>query len=286
MSLAAPAGIYGSQVSEVRFADPLDGWLFGPDLFVTHDGGRTWHRVATSGSVRQLETSGGYVDAVVSSCAPNGCSGRLRLEQAAATGGPFTTVLVSTARHSSSQLSLQADVGFVVFGDFQLYATENLANSAGWKPFPNPCASLRNFVLGPIVAPNTTTLVSVCWGNGAAGSSTKDVVVTRDAKSTVVGRTPLGGLPVAIAATPSGRTIVVACSSGASMLYRSRTGGRSWSTVASFGDGGYGWNDLGFTTATQGFVMRGAASIWRFAHFDEMLMTHDAGASWHRVRFS
>lgn len=286
MSLAAPPGTYGRKVSEVRFADPLDGWAFGPDLFVTHDGARTWQRVAITGSVRQLETSGGYVEAVVSSCAPSGCSGRLRLEQAAVTGGPFKTVLTSSAPHSSSELSVQAGVGFVVFGVSQVYATENVANGAGWKPFPNPCASVKNFILASIVAPNTTTLDSVCWGNGAAGSSTKDVVVTRDGKSRVVGRTPLGGLPLAIAATPSGRTIVVASSSGASMLYRSANGGRSWSTVAYFGDGGYGFNDLGFTTATQGFVMRGAPFIWRFADFDEMLMTHDAGATWHRVRFS
>ncbi|MGC9963159.1 MAG: hypothetical protein ABSE47_14810 [Acidimicrobiales bacterium] len=79
VSLGAPPGRYGTAVSEVRFADPLDGWAFGPDLYVTHDGARTWQKVDIGGGVKQLAASDGYVDAVMSSCVPMGCSGRLSL---------------------------------------------------------------------------------------------------------------------------------------------------------------------------------------------------------------
>ena len=41
---AVPAAITGSNpaVSKVRFATKNDGWAFGPQLWSTHDGGRTW----------------------------------------------------------------------------------------------------------------------------------------------------------------------------------------------------------------------------------------------------
>jgi photosystem II stability/assembly factor-like uncharacterized protein len=52
-------------------------------------------------------------------------------------------------------------------------------------------------------------------------------------------------------------------------------------------DGGAGWADLGFTTATDGVVVRGPAdsdgnSTQRPG---QLLLTGDAGASWYQVRF-
>ena len=127
VSLPAPPAAYVNRfgtsatapaVSEVRFADALDGWIYGPSLFATHDGGATWQQLDLGGSVVALETSGGFVDAVVSPCSTQEtCSGSLRLEQAPATGGSFTTVLTGPTVQSSSEgvfaLSLHAPVGFV-----------------------------------------------------------------------------------------------------------------------------------------------------------------------------
>jgi photosystem II stability/assembly factor-like uncharacterized protein len=282
VSLGAPPGRYGTTVSEVRFADPLDGWAFGPDLYVTHDGARTWQLVDLGGAVDQLAASDGYVDAV-SSCIPMGCSGRVSLWQASASGGDFTKVLVSSKVFQDTKLALHGSVGFVVFGPSQVYATENLADTHGWKPFPDPCSGLKNFSLSSIVAPNGTTLYTVCWGNGATGRSTKDVVVTQGGHSKVAGATPENGIAGTIAATPSGRTLVLATSSGASYLYRSTDGGRLWVDSILFRDGGLGFNDLGFTTAKLGFVIRGAVA-WR-SKLDDMMMTDNAGATWYRVRF-
>ena len=46
-------------MSQVRFLNLSDGWAFGPGLFATHDSGRTWTPVATSGlRVTTLETVG------------------------------------------------------------------------------------------------------------------------------------------------------------------------------------------------------------------------------------
>ena len=36
-------------VERVRFSDALNGFAFGPGLWATHDGARTWHRLDVGG---------------------------------------------------------------------------------------------------------------------------------------------------------------------------------------------------------------------------------------------
>ena len=47
-------------------------------------------------------------------------------------------------------------------------------------------------------------------------------------------------------------------------------------------DGGMGFNDLGFTTSTQGVVIHGIPGP-PGNEVTQLLMTHDAGASWQVV---
>jgi hypothetical protein len=299
VSLPAPLAAYVNRfgtsatapaVSEVRFADALDGWIFGPSLFATHDGGVTWQQLDLGGSVVALETSGGFVDAVVSPCSTQEtCSGSLRLEQAPAAGGSFTTVLTGPTVQSSSEggfaLSLHAPVGFVNLsgvGSPQngLWATRSLANGSGWNPFPDPCAVSAEYSLDAFMAPDVTSLYSLCSGEGAAGSVMKEVVKTQSGQSTVVGQPPPGGDPESLAATSSG-TLVVSAASGASELYRSTDGGVTWSTLT-FNDGGIGFNDLGFTTSTQGVVIHGQPGP-PADYASQLLMTYDGGETWQAV---
>jgi len=278
-------------VSEVRFADELDGWIYGPSLFATHDGGATWQQVSLGGSVVSLETSGGYVDALVSPCTGvqgQECTGPLRLYQAQAAGGGFSPVLTGPSVSSTSgvllHLSLHAPVGFVnmsgVGGPNQafIYATQNLANTSGWKAFPDPCATLTNYGFDAFVAPDTTSLYTLCGGGGAAGSVIKAVVKTVSGVSAVTGTPPAGGDPEALAATSAG-TLVVSAASGASWLYRSTDGGATWTTAETFNDGGIGFNDLGITTARQGVVIHGVPGPPTNVA-SQLLMTTDGGASW------
>jgi hypothetical protein len=299
VSLPAPPAVYVNRVettattptvSEVRFADVRDGWIYGPSLLATHDGGATWQPVDLGGSVVDLETSGGFVDALVSPCgSEETCSGPIRLEQAPATGGSFTTVLTGPIVQSSNTevlaLSLHAPMGFVNLREPDslqggLWATQNLANPSGWNSFANPCDVSAGYSLDAFVAPDATSLYSLCSGEGGAGSVTKEVIKTQGGHSTVVGQPPPGGDPESLAVTSSG-TLVVSAASGASELYRSTDGGVSWSTL-SFNDGGIGFNDLGFTTSTQGVVIHGQPGP-PTGYASQLLMTADGGATWHAV---
>lgn len=283
----------GTAVSEVRFADALDGWAFGPSLFATHDGGRTWKAIGLGGAVVALETSDDLVDAVVSPCSGGTtCTGSYRLEQAPAGGGAWRTVLAGPSEQAGAAdaqyLSLQRASGFVMLGNAYgtrtppFYATGNLADPHGWNAFPNPCAG-TGLDLNSFVAPDTRSLYSLCSGDPGAGNTEKEVTVTVSGRTRAVGRPPTGGDGGTITATPDG-VVVIASWSAASMLYRSTDGGSHWSTAAGYGDGGEGLFDLGFTTATQGFVVHALPDEAAGVN-STFLMTHDAGRTWQAVRF-
>jgi len=65
--LSTGPGSSNEGVSGLRFANARDGWAFGPDLWVTHDGGATWRKITITGSsgevVSSLEAARGSVHA-------------------------------------------------------------------------------------------------------------------------------------------------------------------------------------------------------------------------------
>ena len=79
---------------------------------------------------------------------------------------------------------------------------------------------------------------------------------------------------------------MVSAASGGSFLYYS-TNGAKWSTAYFAGDGGEGFADLGFTTESDGVVVRGPVhtdgTAGGFA--GQLLLTSNGGKSWHAVRF-
>ncbi len=63
----APDGASG--VSQLRFLNARDGWAFGPELWVTHNGGAHWKQEKTYGMrVTGLETAGAGAFAIFASC--------------------------------------------------------------------------------------------------------------------------------------------------------------------------------------------------------------------------
>jgi hypothetical protein len=63
----APSNATG--VSGIRFLDGVNGWAFGPELWVTHDAGRHWTQESTGGArVTDLETVGDRAYALFATC--------------------------------------------------------------------------------------------------------------------------------------------------------------------------------------------------------------------------
>jgi hypothetical protein len=116
--LPAPPGIVGDEngtvgcphvacvVSQIRFATAQVGYLFGPGLFQTDDGGRSWHRVP-SRPVEALEPSAGTVVRVVYD--HTGCPGPCTrtVQETTAGSGTWHTLLRIPLALSSGGVAAQ-----------------------------------------------------------------------------------------------------------------------------------------------------------------------------------
>jgi photosystem II stability/assembly factor-like uncharacterized protein len=288
VAVPAPATAFSADVGsghgarEVRFATPQDGWLFGPELWATHDGGATWSRVSLPGAsgtaaVVDLEAASGMVHAAV-------FDGQVAIDSSASdheawsrspTSIPFGAGPVPKAR-----LALHADGGWLIEVDRTVVGGARLGGGQ-WSQWTPPCRNAGGDA--QVDASTTTALFAVCnegvWTGGPP--ITHAYVSTDGGGSFTQSR---AAVPVGNAdelASPSAQVAVVAGHSnggGIDELLLTTDGGASWKVV--FKGAGTGVaNDLGFTTALQGVVVvvdQGSASL---------LMTTDGGASWAPVRF-
>jgi len=80
---APPVGLAGTTngqddpnvIRDLRFADPADGFAYGPALWATHDGAAHWRQVVMPGQVTSLAAADGYVFAIVASTCAKGAVG-------------------------------------------------------------------------------------------------------------------------------------------------------------------------------------------------------------------
>jgi hypothetical protein len=269
-------GVWG-----IRFADPSIGFAFGNELWETTDGGEQWGVIAgPGGSIADLEVIDGQLLALTDVCtAQSGCAQQETLHRRALDGGSWHVVAqVSNAR----VIATQARVAAVLDG------SSVLVTSDGGLTFavrPTSCGSPASggssvAVTGPY------SLALLCAGGAAMGSVRKTVYVSEDlgAHWARAGSPPLGGDPWGISAGTTAR-LLVAAASGASWLYYSDDGGVQWSTAYKTIGGGAGFNDLGFTTTTDGVAVLGPAYTDgnTYGMPGQLLLTSDGGATWQAV---
>ncbi|HVA87659.1 MAG TPA: hypothetical protein VNF73_15245 [Candidatus Saccharimonadales bacterium] len=263
-------------VGGLRFADPLDGWAFGPELWATHDGGQSWARLTIPGHsgsvVVALEAAHDLVHAVL-------YDGKVAFRIASSRVGTDTWRLSSLVLPFGAgpvaevQLVLSGGAGWVLQNDRTVVNGARLVGGS-WRAWQPACAD----VVGPayLAASSAEDLVAACdlglWSTPAGGH----LFVSHDGGLTFVetGTRVPGGLEAEIA-SPGTSTVIVAGGAGTrSVLVGSFDGGRTWTTV--FSGGAAASSDLGFTTPTQGVVV---------TNDGRLLMTRDGGRSWAQVRF-
>jgi len=284
-----------SDVGKVRFADPRTGYAFGPGLFVTHDGARSWHSLDLGADTVDLAAGGGFVYVLTGGCPPDQghCAVPVQLVRAPVGSDQFTHVLTvppDPVGAGYARLTLVGSGGYVTTGvDFEtpgrVYGS---ADGRTWSTRTSPCphGGSRPPLYGLAdVAPDPAYLLALCASEPGAGTSQKLAYASSDAGRTwvKVGVPPTAGDSGQLAA-PSRSVAVIATSSAASWYYRSSDGGRTWSTPQAYTDGGVGLSELGFTTARQGFAIHGRPSVGTGARTpglpDDLLLTRDAGATW------
>ena len=300
--MAGPAdGATG--LSQIRFLNLTDGWAYGPQLFATHTGGKTWTRVDTGGlRVTDLETVGNRVFALWASCTGNGpayavnCT-TFTLYSAPAAGGSWAPVGTSTTGLTDGQASEAAELvltgsrGYLLAPGGALYAGP-VDGSGPWTRVSSLVASCP---VGParadgqptgalLGAVNARDLILAC----ASASSGTNPSVSAQQKFIYsspnggvswlqMGTAPAAGVAFSLAASPS-ESVMLATDQGIDLLPK---GEISWQLASLKGDappGGFGY--VGMTTDDQGIALPAdpsAGTVW---------FTFDGGQTWTPSRLS
>jgi hypothetical protein len=290
-------------LSQIRFLNLDDGWAYGPQLYATHDGSKTWAPVDTGGlRVTALETVGDRVFALWASCTGNGpayavnCT-RFTLYSAPAGGGAWapvgssTTGLTDGAASEAAELVLTGTRGYLLAPGGALYAGP-VDGGGPWKQVSTlvsscPVGQARadgqptGALLGAV---NSRDLLLACASasSGANPSvSTQQKFIYSSPDGGVSWRqlstAPAAGVAFGLAASPK-ESVVLATDQGIDLLPSGET---SWQTATLRGGGpagGFGY--IGMTTDEQGIALPAdpsAGTVW---------FTFDGGQTWTASRLN
>lgn len=298
------ASAFPGSAFNVRFADPLDGWLFGgilrggylhPQLWATHDGGRSWRPVRLAlidndSSILDLEATASTAYLLVTTDRGSVTVARSPVATEQWTRAPQVLLLLPAGgAEPSGSLILEGAHGWLIEGnDRGTSGSARLTSNGSWTAWSPPCRNVGGTFAVPAAAGVDMAAVCVMGGfasplspaapRGARLGSSWLYVSDDDGRS-FTAAAELGGLgtffgPVA---EPVPGTILVGRSSVSSgELEASFDGGHRWTTVA-HGSVVY----LGFTTATQGVAITQSSSG---AH-GALLMSYDGGHRWRTIVF-
>jgi len=281
-------------VNGIAFASLAVGYLYGPGMFMTTDGGQSWQPV-TGPKVTSLAVGDGQVFRVVythGGC-PGVCTPSLQAAPVGSTA--WRTVLgpmsVSTATRFQILVS-RPDVYLVIYGNLaagagtqraRLYRSFN--GGSTFQTLTDPCVGKLPIlhVLRALATAPGGVLEGVCMTR-VIGSSGKYLITSTDAGSTWQ---PLRSLPTGtfglISAASASRIAtatgpVVGSGTRTAKLLITSDGGATWRTAATdtfrLGTVAVAW--LGFETSHVG---------WWVADTHNVFSTIDGGVHWSRKSF-
>jgi hypothetical protein len=286
-------------ISHIRFASRIFGYLYGPALLVTSNGGQTW-RPEESLPVEALEPTQGHVYRIVYD--HGGCPGPCdrTVEVASAGSAAWRTVLTMPfmaveSRQDSAQLVTQGsqDIYIAIYGDLaagggtqQAVIFRSLDAGRTWRRLGDPCGSSGTVV-------NDATSLAASTGDFVVALCVPRIgnshlfVVTSGNGGTTWGPPHLapGSLPQLIAAaSPTHLALATGPTTGSGpityRLYVSADGGAHWSLAVS--DPEY----LDAAAPGSAFLGFEDSLVGRWVDYEEAIWTtQDGGATWARRPF-
>lgn len=275
-------------INQVMFANSNDGWAFGPALWATTNGGASWHMETVGGPVLAMMSAGGNAYAVVGSCyqSSSKCAQPTdKVEKTAVGPGIWAPIPGLKGVGTTTYLATTGSTVFIALwsklnGPAVIWQS---SNGTSWQHHAEACYQPSQAVdLAGLAAATSTTVYELCAGNPGAGQEEKYVEASTNggASAHLAGRLSLGGLAGTFAAATTG-DIAVGAASGASFIYHSGNGGKSWGTTT-FNDGGAGLSDLQFAGAALGAVVEGRPGL---GGSDRLWLSRNGGGSWAAAQF-
>jgi photosystem II stability/assembly factor-like uncharacterized protein len=286
------AGCGGPSVSSIRFANDLDGYAFGPALFVTTDGGVTW-TWQDGPFVAALEPAGSNVMRIAYT--QTGCPGPCDLTiQSAPAGGTAWTTLHAPIQGDAVQLVRQgtADAYVATFenpagGAQDEHGTLTISRNGGttWSTRPDPCGEVdgAEYDTAAIAAASPSVLAVLC--RDRMQPQNMSLALSSDGGTSFTMGPLIPGAPLAavdqLAATSAsavflGFSTPVGTGTTQYSLLASDDGGRSWyqstsETGEEVGTSPPPGTFLGFESAAVGRWVVAGNDLWQ---------TTDGGAQW------
>ena len=266
-----------SDVSTVRFENSSDGWLFNPGLWATTNGGVRWHRVSLSGEVIALAASDGVVFAATEPV--NGGTGQAKLYRSRVGTSRWTRV-AGVAPAAALTVS-----GHSVWAGIAPTMSASADSGRHWSKLSFSCPpNLPDATAVAAASPSDVALDCTNPSDPVPGSGPKSVFTSANG-----GRTfHLAGHPgdtgnAGLVAMPPGnpQVITLTATSGAGYLYRSADSGKTWG-MATYFDGGVGFRDLAYASATTGYMVHYGGSP-AIAYGQGLMKTASAGANWRTI---
>ncbi len=289
----APHGATG--VSGIRFLDGVNGWAFGPELWATHDSGKTWAQVGTGGQrVTDLETANGRAYALWATCSgasatgfASDCTSFTLMTTTAdsdnwAPAGSQTSGLGTGGKATSAVIALTGSVGYLLAPDGTLFSgpiggSWQQVGTAPCQPRPAMTSGLPADAWFAAASP--TSLAIVCQGTAA---SAEPIYTSADGGASwmlqprlvaSIGSDP--GPVTSLSAAPNG-TLVLATTRG---IFVRPAGATAWRPANATGPGmpSGGFSYVGMTFNDQGVALPADTSL------HEVWMTFDGGQTWKPV---
>src|SRR5215472_5650777 len=298
----APDGSSG--VGQLRFLDGRNGWAFGPELWVTHDGGAHWTQEQTHGMrVTDLETAGDRAFAIFATCTGTGASyaagcssfslysspaGSNQWQPVGVPVSPGSPMLPAPGPPGSASLVLSGGTGYLLAPSGELLSGP--LTGAAWTVASAPVVSRHVPCLpgapgpggqatGTLLAASGNELFLVCTSatDPSGDSQAKLLVVSKDggAHWNAIAALPKDGIATSLAVQAQDNLVVLATDVG---IYQSTNGGGSWQLAqrspsgAATGEAGFSY--VGMTSPARGVALPADAGL------HEVFITTDGGSSW------
>lgn len=287
------AGNGRAGITEIRFASARVGWAFGPSLYSTVNGGKTWKPATIPGRGKQvldLAVSAASTYAIVSPCAYGTglCTKKpLTTWRIGLSGKSWTKMPVNLPINTFADVAALGKSVYLVSPPVRTPLVSRFyVSTDGGRHFSArhvPCTADEENMLVQAVPYSATKVGLLCDGNPGFGKAVKAVYLSSNngKTDTYAGTLGLFGIQAQLTISPAGDMAVASYSIG-TFMYVNDNHRAKWYMVIGSGDGGAGWNDVTYVSAKVAYVVYSPASL--FPAIGLIYATHDAGRHWSQVK--